>query len=493
MNFSENNIDAIKKIVNQIYEIITLSPETGIASTNTMIQLCHPGIPVNENDYKNAMSRANPGGDISTALAFSALVNNIPACAISSYIPSGDAVDSAFEICLQANSKYEANPDQIKQYNKAWDYLWEVQKIEDMNGNIIELPAVPQTRYQKFLDLESEYISAESALQSLKLQCDLNTTEGRNKWAIQSIQLVNVRNQKLRLLESYRPSIDEALNIIATSKNDVTSFAIAKARDAFNKCLISDPATGEMQHVSFASPSNWYDNSLANSMTLIEVSNKVKDQTKTDYYTSYGGGASFGWGLWSVGGSGGHTKKEHTEHSTSTDISVSFKVGNIQIERPWMNFNFFKLDGWYLSGQKKGIISSGTAPNTDADLLPQFPVQFLVARDLKISAKWSERDLEIIDESTRGGASIGWGCFKLSGTYEHSSHEEKFHSEFDGTTISVPGVQIIGFVSAIPPLSPPADDPNIHNFINSDVGFNRAQLKNKTKIKNGFNLKIESN
>ncbi|MDI0273538.1 hypothetical protein QGQ84_08100 [Bacillus safensis] len=493
MNFSENNLDTIKKIINQMYEIVTIAPQEGNTPTSTMMQLCHPVIPINENDYKNSMSRANPGGDISTALAFSSLVNNIPKCAVSSYIPSGNAVDAAFELCLQANaSKTNDDPEKIKEFNNAWNYLWKVEKIEDMNGNVIELPAVPSTVYQKFLDLESDYLAAESALQALKAQCDLNTTEGRNKCARESIQLVGTRNQKLGLLNSYRPPIDEALNKVVSSINNVTEFAIGKARDIFKKCVISDPGTSEMHHVSFATPSNWYDPSHANNMTTIEVTHKVEDRTQTDYHTSYGGGASFGWGLWSLGGSGGHTKQEHTEHSTSTDIVVSFKVGNIQIERPWMELNFFKLNGWYLTGQKKGVISSGTAPNTDAELLPQFPTQFLVARDIKISATWSERDLQIINQSTKGDASIGWGCFKLSGSYEHSSHEEKFHSQFDGTTISVPGIQIIGFVSSIPtPLCPPMDDHNMRNIMDTPVGLNRAELKNKTKI-NNFGLKLKS-
>lgn len=480
---SENNLDTVKKIINQLYELITFKPEGGTPATSTMMQLCHPGIPINENDYKNAMSRSNPGGDISTAIAFSSLVNKIPKCGISSYIPSENAVDAAFELCIQANSASKEDPEQVKRFEKAWNYLWEVQTMEDMDGNIIEMPASPTSRYQKYLTLQSEYAAAERALQALGLQCDLNTTEGRNRWARESGELITKRDQTLSLWNSYRPKIDQALQAIATSINDVTAFAITKAKDIYTKCVVNDPSTNLPQHVSFAIPSNWYDKSLEENMETIIVSHKVEDRTVTDYSTKYGGGASFSWGLWSAGGSGGHTSKEHTEHSSSTDVEVSFKLGNIQIERPWMETNFFKLGGWYLSGQRKGIISSGQAPNTDAEILPQIPTQFLVARDIRITATWSERDLEIIQKATSGGASVGWGCFKLSGTYESNSSEEEFHSRMDGNTIIVPGIQIIGFVSSIPtPLCPPMDDPNTHNFISSDIGYQRAQLKRKTKI-----------
>lgn len=486
MPVTDNNLDTIKKIINQIYEIVTSSPETGNPATSSMTQLCHPGIPINENDYKNAMSKANPGGDISTALAFSSLINNIPKCAITSYIPSGNAVDKAFELCIQANSNSQVNPEQLEIYNKAYNYLWEVKKMEDMNGDIVELPAEPTTRYRKFLDLQSDYAASEAALQALKLQCDLNTTEGRNKWAIESIQMINTRDQKRNLLNSYRPLIDEALNKIVSTINDVTAYGIRKARENFGKCLVPDPSTGEMQHVSFATPSNWYDVSLLDNMSTITASYKIEDRTQTDYYSAYGGGASFNWGLWSVGGSGGYTKMEHTEHSTSNDMVVSFKVGRIQIERPWMDMNFFKLGGWYLSGQKKGTISKGIAPNTDAELLPQIPTQFLVAREITISASWSERDKEIIQESMKAGASVGWGCFKISGSYERSTRTEEFHSKFEGNTIKVPGIQIIGFISSIPtPECPPIDSPSDREESESmefiPIGFNRNQLKAKTK------------
>lgn len=51
----------------------------------------------------------------------------------------------------------------------------------------------------------------------------------------------------------------------------------------------------------------------------------------------------------------------------------------------------------------------------------------------------------------------------------------------------MPDIKIIGFVSSIStPLYPPMDDPIINSFMHVAVGFNRAQLKNKTKIKSEY-------
>ncbi|ASB61179.1 hypothetical protein SC22_11450 [Bacillus sp. A053] len=483
MYSEENNLETFKKIINQIYELITAKPDFGNPTTSTMVQLCHPGIPINENDYKNAMSRSNPSGDISTAVAFSKLVDNIPKCGVASYTPSGNSVDLAFGTCIQANGTSEPDPEQLKKYQDAKKYLWKSEQMTDMDGNVIQLPEVPTQVYQDYLNSLEKYNIAEEKVTALKNKCDMNTTEGRNRYAQESVPLIRRRDQALAEWNSKRPPIDQAFNVMATTLNDVTRFGIRRAQEIYEQSKVTDPATNQLVHVSFATPSNWYDPAMADNMALIEVSHRVKDLTVTDYYESYRVGASFGWGLWSVGGSGGHTTQEHTEHSTSTDVEICFKIGSIQIERPWMDMTFFKLGGWYLSGQKAGVISSGRAPNTDAEILPQMPVQILVAREIEIKASWSEREKEIIKEATSGGASIGYGCFKLSGSYESSQSTETFHSEFDGTTIKVPGIQIIGFVSSIPvPLCPPIDDPDINSLAKAPIGSQRWELKQKTEL-----------
>jgi hypothetical protein len=98
----------------------------------------------------------------------------------------------------------------------------------------------------------------------------------------------------------------------------------------------------------------------------------------------------------------------------------------------------------------------------DGLLLPQFPVQLLVARDIQISGTWSESDKKQIEKAISGGLGVGWGPFKIGGSYEASENHTEFSSTFDGTTITVPGIQIIGFVSSIPtPLCPPINDPKL--------------------------------
>lgn len=47
----------------------------------------------------------------------------------------------------------------------------------------------------------------------------------------------------------------------------------------------------------------------------------------------------------------------------------------------------------------------------------------------------------------------------MSGSYSHSSSKDYHKSTFDGGTLTIPGIQIIAWVSEITPASPPENAP----------------------------------
>ena len=89
-------------------------------------------------------------------------------------------------------------------------------------------------------------------------------------------------------------------------------------------------------------------------------------------------------------------------------------------------------------------------------MMPLLPTSFVVARKVKISANWSKADWALITSKTSGGGGFGIGPFSISGSYAHSSSKQTFTSAMAGGTITVPGVQIIGFISQVVPYCPPA-------------------------------------
>ena len=88
--------------------------------------------------------------------------------------------------------------------------------------------------------------------------------------------------------------------------------------------------------------------------------------------------------------------------------------------------------------------------------MPLLPTSFVVVKDVVISASWSKSDLDMIKSKTSGGGGFAIGPFSIGGTYASSHSKETYTSAFTGGTIRVPGVQIIGVISQIVPLDPPA-------------------------------------
>ena len=88
--------------------------------------------------------------------------------------------------------------------------------------------------------------------------------------------------------------------------------------------------------------------------------------------------------------------------------------------------------------------------------MPVLPTSFVVAKDIVISASWSKTDLDFIKKQTSAGGGFGIGPFAIGGTYASSSSKQTYTSAIAGGTISVPGVQIIGVISQVLPITPPA-------------------------------------
>ena len=135
-------------------------------------------------------------------------------------------------------------------------------------------------------------------------------------------------------------------------------------------------------------------------------------------------------------------------------FNLSAKIAIVQINRPWLNDLLFRMDNWYIDSKGAGGISNGTLKDNNG-LLPLIPTAFIVARNISITANWSTQDKSHVEDSITTHASVGWGPFAVSGSYSHGSTSDHFNSTFDGGTLVIPGIQIIGWVNEIVPRSAP--------------------------------------
>lgn len=131
---------------------------------------------------------------------------------------------------------------------------------------------------------------------------------------------------------------------------------------------------------------------------------------------------------------------KHTtvQQVTSSTIHLSFSYCLVTIERDWLSQAFLTLPNWYVQGYRSGAFSNGTLQN-NAGVFPVLPIACLVVKDVQLSAQWTQDDLSSIQQAA------SFGPFSLVGRTVDST----------SITLTISGMQVIGWISQIMPLLPP--------------------------------------
>jgi hypothetical protein len=132
-----------------------------------------------------------------------------------------------------------------------------------------------------------------------------------------------------------------------------------------------------------------------------------------------------------------------TPKPVSTDsFSISFRLCLVQLHRPWLSQSLLALPGWYMPGFARGSLSDATSLTAPMSLVP---TGCILIRDLSIKGQWTDDDRDALSNS----ASLG-PLSLLGRNYDAGS-----------ASISVPGMQSIGWLCERMPVIPPAGDPNL--------------------------------
>jgi hypothetical protein len=168
------------------------------------------------------------------------------------------------------------------------------------------------------------------------------------------------------------------------------------------------------------------------------------------------------------------------------------EYGLCTIVRPWLISDLFFLKNWYLVGAKKNSVSDGTIDgqaDSQDKTLPMIPQQFLVVRNVRISSTDWGSDGQMLNDfyggaqgsssssssSQAGSAGVCLGFISFGGSAARSSSDasgqssgwsarstsDHFGTTFDGQTLTIPGAQIVAFLSDIVPANPELGDPGL--------------------------------
>lgn len=186
--------------------------------------------------------------------------------------------------------------------------------------------------------------------------------------------------------------------------------------------------------------------------------------TSVSHSTSWSGGASAGWGLWSFGGgASGSTTYQHTESDTS-NLSISLDYLRVRIDRSsWLTPDVFSYHFWQFNkshGQR--LLSDGgnldvVPPIRPVGDMPFLPTHLIVVKNVKLSGAFGHNDQTFIASQFQSNVSFGWGPFSVSGSYQESNSQQTVNGHFDGGTLTIPNPQIFAFVGTLLPKSPDPD------------------------------------
>jgi hypothetical protein len=457
-----DELKMMQSVYDTLFNAYTKTPPGSLpagSQENKMFMVTIPGgEPVDVEQYANPRTPQNPQGTPAATENFFQLVDRLPLVK-TSLSDSGKRVSKIYQDLIGGANvlPQPENPDLKAAYDKAYDLLKDDTTDFDDEGKPIKVP-IDSPLYSNYKRKQNAYADAVSGFMAEFSKYDLSKPEDQRIWSV-------IGPSKQRILTSawddlqaaQAKKVEDALATMAQASENQIGRVFKDAQtqlELFKRASLLEPTGSYLP--TYALPANWYSSGAAEGWTNITLSSKKQQTNETSNFINYGGKAGYSAGLWRINAEFDQNQEQQHMDSLTENLEVSFKYARINIERPWMNASVFDLPGWIYPPVQKGGFSSGSPATADGTIMTIMPTAFLAVRDLKISADWSAAESDFIRTKLNVSGEFGWGPFTIGGSYKSDSTEKKFKSEFNGGTISAPGLQIMAFICTVLPLCPPA-------------------------------------
>jgi hypothetical protein len=290
------------------------------------------------------------------------------------------------------------------------------------------------------------------------------------RWPVDGVLYDNAVKQASKdwINRGSKIDIEKANNTLAAQGTDPSMILINDAKDRFSGSLNSFMNIGQIPY-TFLTPNSWYDKDIDDGWTEYTNYDFHNESHYSASQTAYGGGGGFSLGFWSVGGGFNSDIQRSSLNITTNNLSVTFSYCMVDIVRPWLDTTLLNLKGWFIMGDyKKNCISDGTmgqlvTGKVEPLFLPSIVTSLILIKNLTI--KWDNcvQDWHNAQSSIDSSASVGWGPFAVNGHYSHHEQSRDFVCDAEGEALVIPGIQLVGYISAINPPSPAVDSSDYVN------------------------------
>lgn len=454
----------LELLYDRMYDAVTHSPkESGGPAAfppNIYFQMAK-NLVIDSAEFADMLSPVNPGGDQLSAELFSDMVDQIPSPGPLWSASGGKVSNVVANAFVNANAIVrEPNPRKEKAYKDAMDFLQVTTEFRGPGGEV-RSKTDPSPAVIAYEEAQGEYIAAVSGYRTAFNGYDLTDKKDQREWNAVAPMLQNQLTRTWNAWgRAYRADVEEAQQILASSKNEAVSYAITRQKVALSEShWLPSSVTGKGDWLpSYAIPGKW---AAPNAISGTKIRIKSSDERSSSSASAhtYGLQARGRYGLFHAsGGAEGEVKKERS-HLDAQNLTISADLLAVQIMRPWFDPTLLSMTGWTVNGVARGGISGGN-PAQPSGMLPLLPTGFVIARNVEISGDFSNEDQEFISSLLQTSVEAGWGPFSLKAKYGHSITEKKMSANMTGGTLSVPGTQILAWINTVPPLSPSDEEPS---------------------------------
>lgn len=449
----------LQALYDRLFQAITYAPDSTKAAPfpkdSTLIQFAKNQA-LNPAEFANPVSPINPKGDYRSSEMFATMVDNLPTFQ-GDYVPSGAKLSATYSnIVNGANTKLTIDPAQQATYDKAYNFLNTIVEIPNMNGGVDKQPG-PSPIHAAYDNNKSAYVAAVSAYRTAFLGYNMDNLDDQRKWQANEPLLANAVKQTYNTWRSQGATqVEQALAAMASTINSSVKNAIVQAQELVDpeRSLQSVLGNQDKWFMAYALPSNWYD-PKAPGFTKLTLTSSNLNTNQSSSSHGWNAGGSWSGGLWSVKAQTGGSSHSSNYHMDADQFTLTAEIAVVRVMRPWFNDLIFRMNGWYIDSRNKFGISNGQIEGNGGNMMPIFPTAFIVARNIQIQGNFSTQDQSHFDLSVSASTSVGWGPFQVSGSYSHSQSEDTFKSTFKNGVLSIPGIQVIGWVNQITPASAP--------------------------------------
>ena len=470
----------MKSLLAKLYSILTGGDENLPKSKDNFIAWCTPGIPFQKEDLQFAVKGLN-GADanetkdlLATASDFSRLVNLIPDPSglyteeqqQAVYDQAGSVIWDVYSNVLKYSqvSSGELSDEEQKKIKKFRDLLAVTKEKENLVTGEKEMITEDGPVLKAYNQYMSEYLDAATEYNNKRLSA-LNSESNLivQDWAL------NAPNYRRRLKAAYDNWVSKGYKNEVEDMNAFINQVTQKDLTLLKADLQQKFEQGKMTDLLNNSDfylTSFYPNDFVNSdkgWSRFDFNTSSYSSYEKNETNSWEGGGGLRFGLFSLSGGSSGTISKFDKTVDTSDFSMSFSLVQVPISRPWFSPEFLTNTAWRFDpSMGMNQLSDGNVPPSGQ--MAAYPTTAVFVKDIVINFKDVHNSESAFNSEIKVNASVGWGPFRIGGSYTRHKSEKKINNKIDEQGLKVEGMQLIALKCAVLPQAP-NPNPDISNWV----------------------------